>query len=61
MTIWYPGWGAVPERLKQDTSGNPYILEAFQAPTGRLWYRERGAQEAAELMRISLEHHPGVR
>lgn len=58
MAIWYRGWSELPERLKADISGNPHILEAYTAPTGRLWYRERGAKEAADLLKINTEHHP---
>lgn len=55
---WFRGWNELPERIKEDRSGNPHILEAIEAPTGKVWYRIRGPQEAVDVLRIHTEHHP---
>ena len=58
MKRWFRGWKEVPQRIKDDTSGNPYLLETLESPAGVVWYRIRGPQEAADVLRIHTEHHP---
>lgn len=58
MKRWFRGWRELPDRIKNDTSGNPHILEAYESPAGVTWYRIRGPQEAADVLRINTEHHP---
>ena len=52
MSVWKPAKSASRELIFSDR------VELFRAPTGTMWYRERSAQEAAELRVLHSEHHP---
>jgi hypothetical protein len=52
VSVWKPANEGPRELIFSDR------VELFRAPTGRMWYRERSAQEVAELRVLHAEHHP---
>jgi hypothetical protein len=53
MSVWNP-----VDKTNISQIVRRYDVEVFKALSGSYWYRERSAQETAELRMLESEHHP---
>jgi hypothetical protein len=53
MSVWKP-----VDKTNMSQIVRRKDVEIFKAPSGGYWFRERSAQEMAELRVLEAEHHP---